>query len=133
MPSQNRPLSPHLDIYKLPLTALISISHRITGVGLSVGTLLLACWLMAAASGPESYAIINGFLGSWFGEILLILWSFAFYFHLCNGIRHLFWDIGKGFDQLEVDRSSRIVLIATFVMTVLTWVVALFGMGGGVL
>ena len=127
MSSQNRPLSPHLDVYKLPLTGIISISHRITGVGLSVGTLLLACWLMAAATGAEYYATINGFLGSWVGMILMFLWSFAFFFHLCNGIRHLIWDTGRGLDLADVEKSAKFVLIATTVLTVLTWVIALAG------
>ena len=127
MSSQNRPLSPHLDVYKLPLTGIISISHRITGVGLSVGTLLLACWLMAAATGAESYATINGFLGSWVGMILMFLWSFAFFFHLCNGIRHLIWDTGRGLDLADVEKSAKSVLIATAVLTVLTWIIALAG------
>lgn len=127
MSSQNRPLSPHLDVYKLPLTGIISISHRITGVGLSVGTILLAWWLIAAATGAESYASINGFLGSWFGMILMFLWSFAFFFHLCNGIRHLIWDTGRGLDLPDVEKSAKSVLIATTVLTVLTWVIALAG------
>ena len=127
MSSQNRPLSPHLDVYKLPLTGIISISHRITGVGLSVGTILLAWWLIAAATGAESYASINGFLGSWFGMILMFLWSFAFFFHLCNGIRHLIWDTGRGLDLADVEKSAKSVLIATAVLTVLTWIIALAG------
>jgi succinate dehydrogenase / fumarate reductase cytochrome b subunit len=127
MTTQNRPLSPHLDVYKLPLTALISISHRITGVGLSVGTLLLACWLTAAASGPEAYAVVNGFMGSWFGKLLMFLWSFALYFHMCNGIRHLFWDVGHGFEREQVEKSAKAVLIAAVVLTVLTWIVAFAG------
>ncbi len=129
MSAQNRPLSPHLDVYRLPLTAIISICHRITGVGLSVGTLLLACWLMAAASGPEAFASINGFLGSWFGKILLFLWTFAFYFHFCNGIRHLFWDVGKGFEQSDVEKTAKVVLIATVVLTIVTTVIAVAGGG----
>ncbi len=127
MSSQNRPLSPHLDVYKLPLTGIISITHRITGVGLSVGTILLAWWLIAAATGAESYASINGFLGSWFGMILMFLWSFAFFFHLCNGIRHLIWDTGRGLDLADVEKSAKSVLIATAVLTVLTWIIALAG------
>ena len=125
MSSQNRPLSPHLEVYKLPLTGIISISHRITGVGLSVGTLLLACWLMAAATGAESYASINGFLGSWFGMVLMFLWSAAFFFHLSNGLRHLFWDTGRGLDKADVEKSAEAVLISTAVLTVLTWIIAL--------
>jgi len=98
-----------------------------TGVGLSVGTLLLAWWLIAAATGAESYATVNGFLGSWFGKLLLFLWSFAFFFHLCNGIRHLFWDAGKCFDKAVVEKTAKAVLIASVVLTLLTWVIALAG------
>ncbi len=129
MSTQNRPLSPHLEVYRLPLTGLISITHRMTGVALSVGTLLFAYWLIAAASGPESYATINGFLGSWIGKVLLFLWSFAFYFHFCNGIRHLFWDAGKGFDKEVVEKTAKAVLITSVVLTVLTWIIILAGGG----
>ncbi len=129
MSSQNRPLSPHLDIYKLPLTGIISISHRITGIGLSVGTLLLACWLIAAATGEESFTNINSFLGSWFGMILMFLWSSAFFFHLSNGLRHLFWDTGRGLDKVDAEKSTKAVLISTAVLTVLTWIIALAGGG----
>ncbi|MFK8067065.1 MAG: succinate dehydrogenase, cytochrome b556 subunit [Gammaproteobacteria bacterium] len=129
MSAQNRPLSPHLDVYRLPLTAIISICHRITGVGLSVGTVLLAYWLMAAASGPESFASINSLLGSWFGKILLFLWTFAFYFHFCHGIRHLFWDAGKGFEQSEGERLAMIELIATVMLTIVTVAIAFIGGG----
>ncbi len=127
MASNNRPLSPHLDVYRLPLTAIISISHRITGVGLSAGTLLLACWLIAAATGVESYDKINAFLGSWFGMVLLFLWSFAFFFHLSNGLRHLFWDTGRGLDKADVEKSAKAVIISAAALTVLTWFIALVG------
>lgn len=129
MTTQNRPLSPHLDVYKLPLTAILSISHRISGVGLSVGTLLLACWLTAAATGPDAYEAVNGFLGSWFGKLLMFLWSFALFYHMCNGIRHLFWDTGRGFERDQVEKSAKAVLIAAAVLTVLTWILALAGGG----
>lgn len=129
MASNNRPLSPHLDVYRLPLTAIVSISHRITGVGLSAGAVLLACWLISAASGPESYASFTGFMGSWFGMLLLFLWSFAFFFHLSNGVRHLFWDTGKGLDKADVEKSAKAVIISASVLTVLTWAVALIGGG----
>lgn len=127
MATHNRPLSPHLDIYKLPLTAIVSISHRITGVALAAGTILLACWFVSAAAGPEAYASINGFLGSWFGIILLFLWSFAMFFHLCHGIRHLFWDTGRGLELACVEKSSRVVPIAAAILTVLTWIIAAAG------
>lgn len=127
MTTQNRPLSPHLDVYKLPLTGILSISHRITGVALSAGTLLLACWITAAAAGPDAYNAVNSFIGSWIGMILLFLWSFALYFHLCNGIRHLFWDTGRGFELADVEKSAKAVLIASGVLTILTWIIGLSG------
>lgn len=127
MATHNRPLSPHLDIYKLPLTAIVSITHRITGVALAAGTILLACWLGSAAAGPEAYASVNGFVGSWFGTILLFLWSFAMFFHLCNGIRHLFWDTGRGLGLDCVEKSAKVVFIAAVVLTILTWIIAAAG------
>ena len=98
MQQAGRPLSPHLQIYKPQLTSVLSISHRATGLALSAGTLVLVWWLLAAAAGPEAYASAQSFLGSWFGILLLIGWTFSLFFHLCNGIRHLVWDAGYGFD-----------------------------------
>ena len=120
-----RPLSPHLQVYKLPLTAVMSITHRITGVGLAVGTLLLVWWLVAAAAGPEAGARAPGFIGSFFGLLLMFGWSAALYYHLCNGIRHLVWDAGKSFELTDADRNNKVVLGATAVLTVLTWIVGL--------
>ncbi|ALG70195.1 succinate dehydrogenase [Azospirillum thiophilum] len=120
-----RPLSPHLQVYKLPLTAVMSITHRITGVGLAVGTLLLTWWLVAAAVGPDAFARAQGFIGSFFGLLLMFGWSAALYYHLCNGMRHLVWDAGKSFELPDAERANRIVLIATAALTVLTWIVGL--------
>ena len=120
-----RPLSPHLQVYKLPLTAVKSITHRITGVGLAVGTLLLVWWLVAAATGPEAFARAQGFIGSFFGLLLMFGWTAALYYHLCNGIRHLVWDAGKSFELTDADRNNKVVLGATAVLTVLTWIVGL--------
>ncbi|KAA0597728.1 MULTISPECIES: succinate dehydrogenase, cytochrome b556 subunit [Azospirillum] len=120
-----RPLSPHLQVYKLPLTAVMSITHRITGVGLAVGTLLLVWWLVAAAAGPQAFARAQGFIGSFFGLLLMFGWSAALYYHLCNGIRHLVWDAGKSFELTDADRNNKVVLVATAVLTVLTWIVGL--------
>jgi len=120
-----RPLSPHLQVYQLPLAGgLLSITHRLTGVFLSVGTLLLVYWLMAIAGGPESYAQAQKLLGSPVGIIVLILWSYALFFHLCNGIRHLFWDAGYGFDLKTAAMSAKLVLIASLVLTALAWGIA---------
>src|SRR3546814_14342766 len=87
MSADRRPLSPHLQIYKPQLTSVMSISHRVTGVGLAAGTLVLAWWLIAAAAGPEAFATVQGFLGSWFGYLILFGFSYALMYHLCNGIR----------------------------------------------
>lgn len=120
-----RPLSPHLQIYKFQWTMALSITHRIMGVGLAVGTLLLTWWLVAAATGPEAFARAQGFIGSGFGLLLMFGWSVALYFHLCNGIRHLVWDAGKSLELPEAERTGQIVVIATAVLTVLTWIVGL--------
>lgn len=120
-----RPLSPHLQIYKFQWTMALSITHRIMGVGLAVGTLLLTWWLVAAATGPEAFARAQGFIGSAFGLLLMFGWSVALYFHLCNGIRHLVWDAGKSLELPEAERTGQIVVVATAVLTVLTWIVGL--------
>jgi succinate dehydrogenase / fumarate reductase cytochrome b subunit len=123
--TNKRPLSPHLQIYQPQLTSLMSISHRLSGVFLSLGTVVLACWLIAAASGAESYQQAQDLLGSFLGLLLLFGWSFALFYHLCNGIRHLFWDIGLGMDIKMVYLSGKLVLLASFVLTALVWWLAL--------
>ena len=124
MAAGNRPLSPHLQVYRPQLTSMLSIAHRITGVALAVGTLLLVYWLAAAAGGPESYAAAQGFMGSFFGQLLLFGWTIALFYHLANGIRHLFWDAGYGFELPTVQRSGQAVLAATAVLTVVSWIAA---------
>lgn len=119
-----RPLSPHMQIYKPQLTSVLSISHRATGVALTGGSLLLVYWLASIAGGEQSYANASSFMGSFFGQLILFLFSLATFYHLCNGIRHLYWDSGRGFDLDAVYLSGRIVVVATVVLTVLTWVVA---------
>jgi succinate dehydrogenase cytochrome b subunit len=130
MTSHNRPLSPHLQIYKPQMTSMLSITHRLTGVALAFGTLLLAWWLIAAAAGPEAFATVQGFIGSWFGQLVLFGWTLALFYHLCNGIRHLFWDIGRGF-ELETARASGWAAIgATLVLTLVAWVWGYARLGG---
>lgn len=128
MSAHERPLSPHLQIYKPQLTSALSILHRLTGVALGLGTLLLVWWLAAAAAGPEAFATAQGFIGSWFGLLLLFGWSVALFYHLCNGIRHLFWDAGYGFELPQAYASGWAVVIATGVLTLLAWVVGLIVM-----
>ncbi len=122
MAAQERPLSPHLQIYKPQLTSVLSILHRATGIALAVGTLLLVWWLCAAATGPESYAAAQRFCAHWFGRLLLFGWSFALFFHLCNGIRHLFWDAGYGFELKTAYASGWTVVVASVVLTIGTWI-----------
>ncbi|MBV9015947.1 MAG: succinate dehydrogenase, cytochrome b556 subunit [Alphaproteobacteria bacterium] len=120
-----RPLSPHLQVYRWTLPMTMSILHRATGIALSLGTILLVLWLVAAASGPVPYAHVQGFIGSWTGLLLLFGWSVSLFYHLCNGIRHLWWDTGQGLELPAVYGSGWAVLAATAVLTVLAWVIGL--------
>ena len=119
-----RPMSPHLQVYKLPLTAKLSILHRGTGAALFIGLILMVLILVAAAAGAESWQGMHRFLTSWLGKLILFGFTFSLYYHLCNGIRHLFWDIGKGLDLDDARRSAKAVIIATLILTLLTWLIA---------
>jgi succinate dehydrogenase / fumarate reductase, cytochrome b subunit len=121
MPTANRPLSPHLGIYKPQLTSVLSITHRLTGLALAVGTLLLLWWLVAAATSPEAFATAQAFWRSWIGMLLLLGWTFALFYHLCNGVRHLLWDVGWGFDLPTTYLTGWIVVVASIVLTVAAW------------
>src|SRR3954466_14333714 len=123
MAQSERPLSPHLQIYRPQLTSILSITHRAAGVALAVGTLLLVYWVVATASGPAAYAGAQACIGSWLGRLVLFGWSVALFFHLGNGIRHLFWDAGYGFDLKTTYASGYAVLAGTVVLTLLAWVV----------
>jgi succinate dehydrogenase / fumarate reductase cytochrome b subunit len=124
MSTDNRPLSPHLQVYRPQLTAVLSITHRMTGVALAVGTLVLVYWLVSAAGGAESYRAAQAVLDSWLVKLLLFGWTFALYYHLANGLRHLYWDTGNGFDLETVYLSGKIVVGTAAVLTVLTWIIA---------
>lgn len=124
-----RPLSPHLQVYRPQLTSVLSILHRMTGVALAVGTLLLVWWLIAAASGAEAFSTVQGVIGSWIGRLLLFGWSFALFYHLANGIRHLFWDAGRGFDLPIVHATGWIVVGVSVVLTMAAWVWGYSAMG----
>lgn len=125
-----RPLSPHLQVYKWGLHMALSIFHRATGVALGVGTLVLAWWLMAAASGPEAFAAAQACVGSWIGRLVLFGFTFALMLHLCNGIRHLVWDAGAGFELSTVRLSNQIVLWGAVALTLVAWVIG-YGLIGG--
>ncbi|MBI3451611.1 MAG: succinate dehydrogenase, cytochrome b556 subunit [Rhodospirillales bacterium] len=127
-PPAPRPLSPHLQIYKPQLTSVLSILHRATGIALAVGTSVLVWWLVAAAAGPAAFATVQGFLGSWIGKLMLLGWSVSLFYHLANGIRHLFWDAGYGFELKTAYASGWAVVAATAGLTALAWLVALGGM-----
>ena len=122
-----RPLSPHLQVYRWQWTMLLSILHRVTGVGLGLGAILLVYWLTAAANGPASFAAAQGFVGSWFGILLLFGFSLALFYHLCNGIRHLFWDAGLGFELDTAYTSALAVAVAAIALTALAWIIGLAG------
>jgi succinate dehydrogenase / fumarate reductase cytochrome b subunit len=121
MTNQGRPLSPHLSIYRWPISMTLSILHRMTGVALSVGLVALVMWLESIAFGVESYRMLAGWMNSLPGKILLLGWSFSFFFHLCNGVRHLFWDTGMGFEKKQVNVSSWFVLIGSISLTGAYW------------
>ena len=121
MDTGNRPLSPHLQVYRLPLAGILSFAHRTTGVGLALGALALAYWINAAAYGPDTFYQAQALMGHWFPRLLLFGWTLSLFFHLCNGIRHLFWDAGIGLEIEQVNMSGWLVLIGTILLTLLSW------------
>ncbi len=117
----SRPLSPHLQIYRLPLTALLSITHRITGVALALGLLGLVVIVVAIAYDRAGFTAIQGFLNGLFGQVILFVWLLALFLHFCHGIRHLLWDVMTGFDRERLTRHSQWELAAALGLTVLSW------------
>lgn len=122
MASRERPLSPHLQIYRPQITSVLSILHRITGGALAAGTLLLVYWLVSIASGPDTYDAAQSVIGSIIGRVLLFGWSWALFYHLANGIRHLFWDMGQGFELKIVSISGWSVVILSLALTLAAWI-----------
>ncbi|MDT0616851.1 succinate dehydrogenase, cytochrome b556 subunit [Salinisphaera sp. P385] len=119
--ASQRPLSPHLQIYRPQLTSILSISHRLTGVALAAGTAVLALWLIAAAGGADTFALINDHLAAWYGQVLMVFWSFALFYHLCNGIRHLAWDAGWGLDIRTAYLTGYATVVAAVLLTAGAW------------
>ena len=117
----NRPLSPHLSIYRWPITMTLSILHRATGVAMSVGFVILVFWLFDAAAGETTYRRFVDLLDNPLGVALLVGWSFAFFLHLGNGIRHLVWDSGRGFEKAQANASAWLVIGLAVVLTALFW------------
>jgi succinate dehydrogenase / fumarate reductase cytochrome b subunit len=125
-PAINRPLSPFMlgQYYRFQISSLLSITHRITGVGLAIGTIFIAVWVMSAAMGPVQYGQFAWFARTPIGLLLLLGWSWALFFHLCNGVRHLVWDVGYAFEKKDVDLGGWIVVCASVVLTAAVWAVA---------
>ena len=129
MASPERPLSPHLQVYKPQLTSVLSILHRVTGVALTAGTLLLTWWLVSAAYGPDAFATAQGFVGSLIGQLILWGFTFALFYHLGNGVRHLAWDFGWGFELSQL-RTSGIIMVAFAAGATLVTLIAAYAVGG---
>jgi succinate dehydrogenase / fumarate reductase, cytochrome b subunit len=125
-----RPLSPHLTIYRPMLTMMMSIVHRITGGALYVGTLLLAWWLISAASGPNGYAAVQSFMASFIGRLILFGYTWALLHHMLGGIRHFVWDTGHGFGAGEREWLARATLFGSVTLTIVLWLVGYLMIGG---
>lgn len=124
---KSRPISPHLSVYRMTNSMLMSILHRITGGALYFGTLLLAAWLIAAAMGPDAFVYVQSFFGSWFGKLVLLGYTWALMHHMLGGIRHLIWDTGRGFNLSSVNLLSNATIIGSLLLTALIW---FFGLKG---
>ena len=123
--AKERPISPHLQVYKPQITSVLSIFHRITGVALTFGLILLVAWIFTLSLGEDYFEYFVMFIKSWFGLLILFGFTFALNYHLCNGIRHLFWDAGYGYEIETVHKSGLAVLVVSFLLTILIWHLAL--------
>ncbi len=122
MARYERPLSPHLDVYRWEISNTLSILHRATGVMLSFGAIALVGWLMSVVAGPQAYAALNSFFAGPVGGLMLFGWTFCFFYHLCNGIRHLAWDTGRGFEKERARMTGWLVVVVAIVMTLGVWI-----------
>ncbi len=127
MSNSERPLSPHLQVYKPQMTSVLSITHRATGAALVFGTFLVIAWVIAAATSEEAYSCINALVGSTIGMVCLFGWTVSLFFHLFNGIRHLFWDMGYLFELKNAFRAGWAVLGLTALFTAWVWCPVFFG------
>ena len=125
MKNTTRPISPHLQIYRPQLTSVLSIAHRGTGLVLAAGALFLVYGLNALAAGADAFDHFRHLMGAWYGQVILLGFSFSLFYHLCNGIRHLFWDAGLGFELESVYRSGKAVVVISILLTIATWMSAL--------
>jgi succinate dehydrogenase / fumarate reductase cytochrome b subunit len=124
MARNDRPLSPHIDVYRWQISNTLSILHRLTGIALSVGAIALVGWLVSLVSGPAAYASVNSFFAGPVGALMLFGWTFCIFYHLANGVRHLGWDAGYGFDKQRARQTGWIVVAVALVMTAGTWIAA---------
>ena len=122
MSNINRPLSPHLQVYRPQLTSVLSILHRASGIILAIGAVLIAWWFWSIMSGSSAYATAHGFFNSIFGILLLLVWTLCTFYHLCNGIRHLIWDAGYALEIEQAYLAGKIVVAAAVILTILAWV-----------
>ena len=120
-----RPRSPNVQIYRPQLTSVLSVLNRIKGIVLSLGAIVLVVWLLAAAAGPEAFSVVQGAIATWAGQIVLFVFTFAFFLHLCGGIRHLVWDTVHGFELRSIYISGWVVVIASVALTLTAWVISL--------
>ena len=127
---KDRPLSPHLQIYKPMLTMMMSIVHRITGMALYAGTLLMVWWLIAAAAGPNADAAVQWFMETVFGRLILFGYTWALIHHMLGGIRHMVWDLGYGFGSVEREWLTVATLVGSIGLTIVLWLVGYLVMGG---
>ena len=125
-----RPLSPHIQVYKFMLSYVMSGFHRVSGLALYFGVLLLAWWLVAAAAGPNAYGNFEWFIGSWIGKLVLLGYTWALLHHLLGGVRHLIWDLGYGFEPSEREFLALATIVGSISLTVLVFVVGYLAMGG---
>ena len=123
MPARPRPLSPHMQIYRWQIGSTLSILHRLTGVGLCIGFLALCFWLVSLASDQSAYGRAMGFFTSAPGMLLLAAWTYAFFYHLLNGVRHLFWDIGRGYERAQRNASGWLVVASSVALSAAVWLV----------
>jgi succinate dehydrogenase / fumarate reductase cytochrome b subunit len=125
MAQAGRPLSPHLQIYRWYLSMALSIAHRVTGIGMALGMLLLTWWLVALAAGPDHFALVQAFMHNILGGLILFGFTFALFLHTTSGLRHLAWDFGYGFEKGQAQQSGILAIAAAAVLTVLVWLVIL--------
>lgn len=126
MRGSRRPLSPHLQVYRPQLTSILSVLHRMTGLLLAGGTIIIAAWIIALSMGFDAFSIYQGWLKSVFGKLLLIGWSFSMFYHLLNGVRHLFWDAGLGFRIERTYQSGWLVILSSVSFTLALWLWPVF-------